>query len=440
MSGRRLRTTVLLASLTCGTAALGAAPAAGADRGVTSRVSVSSSGQQGNGVTGQYAVSADGRFVAFVSDASNLVPGDGNGDFDVFLRDRLAGRTRLVSVSTSGQQSNGGSFTPAISADGRFVVFQSSATNLVPGDTNDAPDVFIRDLLSGVTRRVSVSSSGEQARGQSFSGTISANGRFVAFTSDAPNLVRRDTNGAQDVFVWDRQVGLTRRISVSTFGEQSNSFSEESSISADGRYVAFDSAASNLVPGDPGPYANVFVRDRLAGVTRLVSTGTSARWANGSSFNPSISADGRFVAFDSLASNLVPGDTNGATDVFVHDRRVRDTERVSIGSSGRQADDFSDDPAISADGRFVAFRSFASNLVPSDTNAYSDVFVRDRRAGRTDLISVSTSGRQGNANSYGPAISADGGSVFFGSDATNLVPRDTNNVADVFARDPLFGG
>lgn len=440
MVGRRLRTTVVVAALACGIAALSIAPASGAGGGVTSRVSVSSSGHQGNDDTFQEAVSAGGRFVAFTSAATNLVPDDRNGDFDVFVRDRLAGRTRLVSVSSSGQSSNGGSFVPAISADGRFVVFQSTATNLVPGDTNDAIDVFIRDLLSGVTRRVSVSSSGEQARGQSFSAAISANGRFVTFTSDASNLVRRDTNGTQDVFVWDRQVGLTRRISVSTFGEQSNGFSDESSISADGRYVAFVSSASNLVPGDPGPYADVFVRDRLAGVTRLVSTGTSSRWANASSVNPSISADGRFVAFDSSASNLVAHDTNAVSDVFVRDRRAGVTERVSVSSFGGQANRFSDDPAISADGRFVAFRSFASNLVRDDANGHSDIFRFDRRSGETDLISVSSRGRQGNRDSYGPAISADGRSVFFGSDATNLVSRDTNNAADVFARDPLFGG
>jgi Tol biopolymer transport system component len=415
------------------------AAAASAQPGTTERASVSSSGEQGNDLSGSPSISADGRFVAFSSYASNLVPGDTNGDLDVFVRDRELGTTERVSLSPIGDQGDGDSYYPSISADGRFVAFQSSASSLVPGDTNGVVDVFVRDRQLGTTERVSVSSSGGQGNNESGYPSISADGRFVAFQSYASNLVPGDTNGRADVFVRDRQLETTERVSLSSSGEQGNSESWYLSISADGRFVAFQSSASNLVPGDTNVDHDVFVRDRQLGTTGRVSVSSSGEQGNyAASRYPSISADGRFVAFSSYAPNLVPGDTNGTHDVFVRDRELGTTERVSLSSSGEQGNSQSWDPSISADGRFVAFFSWASNLVPGDTNGYLDAFVRDRELGTTERVSLSSSGEQGNDISgwfYALSVSANGRFVAFRSDASNLVAGDTNGYRDVFVRD-----
>jgi Tol biopolymer transport system component len=367
-------------ALACG-ALLAAASPALAGKAKTTRVSVSSSGRQGNNESGAPSISANGRFVAFASDASNLVPGDTNDGIDVFVRDLRTGETRRVSVSSSGAQGNHRSGAPSMSADGRFVAFWSYASNLVDGDTNRSRDVFVHDLRTGETRRASVSSSGAQANGASFNPSISADGRFVAFVSPASNLVDGDTNGAYDVFVHDLRTGKTRRVSVSSSGAQANAsgffpLSAYPSISADGRFVAFDSPAPNLVRRDTNRRPDVFIHDLRTGETRLVSVSSRGRQGNKKSFNPSISAAGHFVAFKSYATDLVRHDTNASRDVFVHGLRTGKTRRVSVSSRGRQGNKDSGTPSISADGRFVAFASDAPNLVPGDTNRAFDVFRR----------------------------------------------------------------
>jgi Tol biopolymer transport system component len=325
------------------------------------------------------AITANGRLVAFNSAASNLVPGDTNQNDDVFLHDRGTGSTIRVSVGPLGVQGNGSSDFPAISTDGRFVAFQSSARNLVPGDTNGfAQDVFVRDRQTRTTELVSVATSGAQGNNGSNFPAISPDGRFVAFESEASNLVPSDTNRQRDVFVHDRQTGRTERVSVSTGGVQGNDFSQSPAISANGRFVAFESFASNLVSGDTNGSTDVFVHDRHTGTTRRVSVGPRGAQGDFDSNVPAISADGRFVAFESSARNLVPGDTNSVLDVFVRDRQARTTRRVSVRSNGAQGDDDSGAASISPDGRFVAFFSAASNLVPRDTNNAVDVFLRDR--------------------------------------------------------------
>ncbi|NJC70769.1 hypothetical protein HC031_13740 [Planosporangium thailandense] len=388
-------------------------------------------------------MSANGRYVAFYSQASNLVAGDTNGTGDIFVRDRVAGTTTRVSVATGGRQANGTSRGVSISADGRYVAFMSDASNLVAGDTNKTDDVFVRDRVAGTTTRVSVANGGGQANGQSYYPKISADGRYVAFASFASNLVTGDTNKTSDVFVRDRVAGTTTRVSVSSKGVQANAWSaggdvdgDETAISANGRYVVFNSFASNLVTGDTNGREDVFVRDRVAGTTTRVSVGAGGRQADLPSFEPSISSDGRYVAFMSAATNLVSGDSNGDWDVFVRDRVAGTTTRVSVATKGGQSNGFSDWPSISADGRYVAFESDASNLVSGDTNKVSDVFVRDRVAGTTTRVSVATSGGQSNGywGSFVPVFSADGRFVLFVSDATNLVAGDTNKVSDVFVR------
>jgi Tol biopolymer transport system component len=345
------------------------------------------------------------------------------------------GTIERVSVGPNGAEADGDSFNPVISVDGRFVAFHSSASNLVPSDTNSAPDVFVRDRRRGVTSRASVRTGGAQVDDASFDSAISADGRFIAFWSFATNLVAGDRNGLTDVFVHDRQMGVTRRVSVGRGGAEGDGDSSGASISADGRFVAFCSTASNLVPGDLIGRGDIFVRDRRSGVTHLVTIGASGAPSNDLSCAPSISANGRFVAFQSFASNLVPGDTNGLMDVFVRDRDLRLTRRVSVRSLGGQASDQSGRPDISADGRFVAFDSAASDLVPNDTNDDGDVFVRDRRMGVTRRVSVGPDGGQADGTSFIADITTDGRFVAFLSVATNLVPGDTNGITDVFVRD-----
>ncbi|MDP2600093.1 MAG: hypothetical protein Q8P84_05085 [Deltaproteobacteria bacterium] len=358
------------------------------------RVSVSSDGVQQernpsyNGVgvltVGKPSISADGRFVAFESLAPNLVPGDNNLHWDVFVRDRSLSQTHRVSVSSDGTEGNDSTGSASISADGRFVAFKSFADDLILEDTNNKLDVFVHDRQMEQTSRVSVSSRGEEGNrgGSSDLGNISINadGRFVTFESAASNLVPEDTNNELDVFVHDRQTEQTSRISVSSSGEEGNDSTYNASISADGRFVAFHSYASNLVPRDTNNRPDVFVRDRQTEQTSRISVSSSGGEANFGSYSPSISADGRFVTFVSIATNLVPEDTNGAMDVFVHDRQFGKTHRVSVNRNGEES--VGDDPnyhfsdaSISADGRSVAFLSNASDLVPGDTNDAEDVFV-----------------------------------------------------------------
>ncbi len=403
----------------------------------TSRVSVTSGNIQGNNSSYFPSISANGRFVAFWSFASNLVAGDTNGFEDIFVHDRLSGQTARVSVDSSGIQANSRSYRPSVSADGRFVTFWSSASNLVAGDTNSQSDIFVHDRLNHKTIRASVDSSGVQGLRGSDNPSINADGRFISFTSLSSNLVPDDTNVNYDIFVHDHLTGHTSRVSVATGGDQANNSSDSSSLNADGRFVAFGSSASNLVNGDTNIAADIFVRDRLTGQTSRVSVATDGSQANSSSGTPSISADGRFVAFESFASNLVSNDTNNLRDIFVHDRQTGQTKRVSISSSGSEGNDLSMYPKISADGRFIAFHSTATNLVSSDTNTDQDAFVHDRLSGQTTRASVSSSSSQANNWSYNPTLSADGRFLTFFSAASNLVSVDTNGNNDIFVRDRL---
>jgi Tol biopolymer transport system component len=268
-----------------------------------------------------------------------------------------AATTQRVDVSSSGEQSKGYPGDPAISADGRYVAFSSDASNLVPGDTNGKSDVFVRDRKLNRTTRVSVSSSGHQANGQSFDPAISANGRYVAFESNASNLPHGD--GASQVFVRDLKLHKTTMVSVAPNGEAPDNESYSPAISANGRYIAFVSRADLVSHGGGGQPRNipdVFVRDQKRGKTRLVSVSSSGRQSNNQSFSPAISANGRYVAFESRATNLVHHDTNKNRDVFVRDVRHHTTKRVSVSSSGHQANGDSEAPAISADGRYVVLR------------------------------------------------------------------------------------
>src|SRR6185369_14522481 len=295
---------------------------------LTERPSVSTAGAQASGDSMNPSLSSDGQVVAFESLTGNLVAGDTNARRDIFARDRQGPATERVSVADGGAQANADSFNAAVSADGRFVAFESLASNLVASDTNARRDIFVRDRLGSATERVSVATGGGQANGDSFKPSISGDGRFVAFESLATNLVSDDSNGVRDIFVHDRQTGATERVSVSGAGVPGSRDSFNPSLSADGRFVAFESLATNLVGGDGNGRRDIFIRDRQAGATERVSVATGGVEANGDSFHPSVNADGRFVAFESLATNLVAGDGNGRRDVFVRDVQGGATERV----------------------------------------------------------------------------------------------------------------
>jgi hypothetical protein len=417
----------------------GAGPAVAPPAGGTSitRVSVDSSGAQGNGFSLDAAISADGRVVAFDSDASNLVPGDTNAATDILVHDRATGQTSRVSVDSTGAQANDDSFFPAMSADGGFVAFESLASNLVPGDTNAEKDVFVNDLQTGQTSRVSIDGDGVQGNLDSRFPAISGDGRFVAFESFAYNLAAGDTDdGALDVFVHDRQTGETVKVSVNSSGAGGDAAgSSDPAISANGGFVAFRSSASDLVAGDTNSRADIFVHDLTTAQTSRVSVDSTGDQANGDSSFPRLNADGRSVSFQSQASDLVAGDTNGVADVFIHDRQAGQTIRASLDGSGGQGNGASVAPTITANGRSVAFHSQATNLAAGDTNGVLDVFVRNTQTGETTRVSVNGSGAEGNGSSRFPAISGDGHFVAFHSNASNLVAGDTNGAADVFVHD-----
>ncbi len=422
----------LLSSLCIAAVSLGPATAQ-----VIERVSVSTSGTEANATCENASVSADGRFVVFGTASGNLVPGDTNNAGDVFIRDRVTGQTQRVSVSRTGDQGNDYSGAPSISADGRFVAFESKADNLVLRDTNRKRDVFVRDRHTNSTERVSLQEGGRQRTRSSGTPSISPDGWFCAFTTLVTKCIKIGRSvtvcfDENDVLVYDRRTGRTEPVNVAPTGDPGTGGSWLPSLSAGGQYVAFCSDSSNLTPDDPHGDWDVFVRDRHADGMQMVSSASKGRYSYHWMGDAQIAADGQSVVFASDSTDLVSADTNGKWDVFVYDRQTGQTERVSLSSTREQADHQSAGPAISADGRFVAFQSLASNLVPGDTNRKQDIFVHDRRTRQTARISLSSTGEQANDGCRYPAISGNGQFVVFESYATNLVPGDTNDRLDVF--------
>jgi Tol biopolymer transport system component len=382
------------------------------------------------------AVSADGRCVAFNSLASNLTAGDAgdaNKTFDIFVLDRVTRAMVPASVSGSGQLGNGPSFGSALNADCRIMAYASDATNLQAGsDTNGSTDIFVHEFVTNTTTRISVGVGGAEANGASFAPSISGDARWVAFHSNATNLVSgADGNNAADVFVFDRMTNTTTRV---TLGDN-DSF--DPVVSADGSVVAFGSAATNLVSGDTNAATDVFVWTRSNQQIARVSLSSSGAQAHGRSAAPSMSSDARFVAFESDAADLVANDTNNATDIFVRDRTNGQTTRVSVTSAAAQVANSSLAPTISADGNFVAFSSDATTLVTGDTNGKRDIFIRDRAASKTTLASISTTNGSADDGSESAWVSGQGLAIVFESVASNLVQGGTCKTRDIFVRDLL---
>lgn len=403
--------------------------------GVTSRIG------QGNADVTALAMSADGNTFAFASAASDLLAGDTNNLSDIFIFDRSSGQTNRASVSDDGAEADGVSYTPALSADGRYVVFSSDATNLVLDDTNARRDIFVRDLVSGRTTRISVDAAGKQGNGDSFNPHISAGGRYVVFESDATNLVGNDTNGRRDVFVHDRHTGVVRRVSVSSSGAQANRDSSMPFVSSDGRYVVFESLATNLVGADNNNATDIFLHDRTDSSTRRISLAANGGEGDGPSTLASMAGDNSAVVFRSFSTNLTTDDSNGSWDIFVVSLASGQIEIASRSSDGTQGTPLLSNPEVaparpylSASGRYVIFQSDAANLVAGDSNGKADIFLRDRQSATTERLSVSSIGEQADAHAVFPALSSDGRYSAFLSAARSLSHNGNGRVA-LFYRD-----
>ena len=400
----------------------------------TIRISVSAAGVEGNSTSNTPSVSPDGRFVAFYSLASNLVPGDTTSG-DLFVWDRNTGQlTRVPGASYA-----------RFSADGRFMSFQTTAA-LAIDDTNGVSDVYVRDWLTGGTSRVSISATGAEGNARSWWSTISADGRYVSFVSEATNLVTKPLNHAVwQVYVHDRDSGDTKLISRTTAGsngyyEDGNRDSYNGTISGDGRFVSFTSEADNF----PGCYClysdetHVYVHDRVTEETTLVSHAYHSPGARGNNgaMNGGISSTGRYIAFASASSDLILGDTNGFGDIFIYDRLTQEATRVSLGIGGAQPNNSSFALAISADGQQVLFNSYATNLVSGDTNSQIDLFVAGMD-GQVTRVSVGIDGSGPNNSTSTGHMSTDARYVAFYTRADNVVYCDRNSNDDVFVHDRL---
>ena len=403
----------------------------------TSLASVPNAGGLANSASYTSQLSADGNLVVFDSRASNLVAFDNNFSRDVFVRDRAAGTTVRASVNSLGQQILFDSFTPDLSDDGAFVVWDSAgAFEFIDGNGHN--DVYLRDMAAKKTKRVSVDTAGGDPDDDSYEPRISADGRFVAFWSEASDLVASDTNARNDIFVRDLVNGVTERVNLDAAGNQATlGHSYNCAISGDGRFVAFGSDAK-LVPADTNTVRDVYVRDRLLATTVRVSVGTGGVQGNGIADRPSLSDDGRYVAFQYSSNSFDPNDLNGTYDIYVHDRQNGTTWRASTDSNGLGGDDESFFPMLSGDGRFVTFESESTDLVEGDLNGVDDVFVHDNATGATYRESVSTAYDEANNGCQRPALDEDGSVVCFQSSADNLVAGDTNRNEDIFARDRAF--
>lgn len=408
------------------------------------RISLTNDGSESNGRSYVTSMDAEGENIVFYSDSTNFVKGDIFDEFHIFVYNRTKAYTKRISIAVDGTEGNGISASGGISANGRYVVFTSYASNLVSNDTNSESDIFVYDLETSTIKRVSVASDGSQANHLSRYPNISGDGRLIVFTSFASNLVKNDNNNELDVFMYDQQTGKTSLVSVTPEGTSGSNHSDRAVISEDGRFIAFESSANDLACCSSA-FHDIFVRDMSTAQTSHISKAVDGGETNDSSATAGISADGRYILFSSLASNLVENDTNNycavggspnpsCRDIFVYDQKTALIKRVSVASDGTQTHDESNRATISPDGRYVAFWSEADNLSPHDDNPGRDLFVHDLTTSETKLVSIGYNGSQGVSRyaSVAPAFSDDGTLLAFSSAATNLVPNDTNEKMDVF--------
>ena len=406
------------------------------------------------------AMSSDGSVIAFQSVASDLVAAglDTNNRADIFVYDKNTNNTEIVSVDSAGQLSNGHSITPSISANGRFVAFVSSATNLVPFLFNDTMRVYVHDRQTGSTTLVSTTSIGVPINEDSSNPSISADGRYIAYESDSSFIVDDDTNGHADIFVYDRLTSTNQRVSITNGIDQANGPSSQPVISQNGRYIAFTSSASNFVPFDDNSELDIYRHDRQTNTTQAVSARSSVQVSmgvfnvvdeigSGRSIEPSMSADGRFIAFATRANNLhTSGSGVMLEQIVLKDMglaaQVSALELISFDENGEPANERSRLPSISADAQYVQFQSFATNLIDDDTNGFWDNFLLNRSNDNIERINVGSGEVQGTVGgiqfgnwSSQRVISDDGRYIAFWSRHRNLDPLDLNSEFDVFIRD-----
>ena len=342
---------------------------------------------------------------------------------------------KRISIANDGAQANGRSGSISLSDDGQLIPFESSADNLIANDFNNADDIFVYNRFNETVELVSVAIDDAAADANSSSAVISGDGKYVSFSSFANNLVADDSNNFQDIFIRDLDNQTMEVVSVSSDGTLANGMSLFSTISSDGNYVAFDSLASNLVANDINESGDIFLRDRLNQTTELVTLSTDGSGANGSSTIGSISDDGRYISFESTADNLVTVDTNDVSDIFLYNRLNQTNELISVGLEGAAANGDSTVGLVSGNGGYVVYQSDADNLVADDINEASDIFIYNLQDGTTELVSIGLEGAAANGSSRNASISDDSRYVAFLSDADNLVADDTNSRADIFIRD-----
>lgn len=395
-----------------------------------SRVSAPTPAAQTGAATA--AVSDTGRYIVYAADHDQAAPGVPSG---IFLRDTLAGTTELVSVAPDGTPANNSSSAPAITPDGRFVAFTTDADNLDPTDTNELDDIYLRDRVLNATTRISVTSAGEEVTAESREASISDDGRYVAFTSDSDDLDPNDGNGSEDGYVRDRATSKTRRVTVSNNGVETDSGAWDSVISGDGRFVAF-TTDTDLTITDENADDDVYVRNLVGSSTFRVSRPKGGDVGGGGGRNPSISRDGRYVAFQSPWTDLETTpmvDTNNTVDVFLRDTSANTTARVSVTDAGGVIAGMSFNPSISRDGLRIAFTS-TGNATSGDANgATADGYVRDRTLGRTLLVSTTFIGGQLPVESQFTLISGDGRYAVWRT-LGDFVSDDTNGLPDIYAR------
>jgi Tol biopolymer transport system component len=415
-------------------AALAAAAASAQESGATRLVSALPDGTPAGGVPPEHGpniVSSDGRYVVFASNSPSLVAGDRNARVDVFLRDMVTGQVERMNVSAAGDEANYGGEWPTISADGRYVAYHSAATTIVPGSYQGNAGVFVRDRQTGSVRRLAVDAAGTPPNDTTGRPSISADGRYVAFASGATNLVPGSSApGVFQLYVQDLVTGKTEHIDAGLGGGPADNEAWSYDFSDDGRYLVFQSYATNLVPNDTNGVTDVFVRDRTLALTERVSVNTAGEPGDSHSGVPSISGDGRYVAFSSSATNLAPGGEWPHGGIFLRDLQAGTTERISVYQNGVQDSGSVSYPAVSGDGRYVAFEYY-----PGGEGATWQVVRRDRAMSSTAWVSLNSAGALSSDGGGTPGITPDGRYVVFGSTSSNLAAGDTANTWNLFRRD-----
>lgn len=414
--------------------------------GANERISVGTDGLEANNESYHPFASADGRFVAFISFADNFVP-EADGvtkcleNFictDVFLRDRVADTTIRLSNSLDGNQGNNTSFEPYVSNDGQRILFSSVADNLVPGDTNDDSDFYGSDGFiwepGQPLVRITTKANGDQIKGNS-SGFLSGDGKTVYFQSNGQEIMPALYPEVVEVYKRDMTTGVITHVPVTYDGSLINGDIINLQTDDIGRYIVFTALATNIIPNDINGKEDIYIFDTQSGEVKLVSHTPTGFVGNDHSAAPMLSPDGTFVAFRSSASDLVPNDTNGTSDVFLYNIATEEVTRVSVAADGTQANGYSKDAAVCQGGKFVAFTSEATNLVPNDTNGQRDIFIRHTATGAIEIATSSDNGELGNGKSYKSRFLPGCDGLMYATDSSNIVPNDTNGMRDLFLRE-----